>query len=45
MSTVERKFCPVCEQEAEIIFVRKPDVDLKLCKNCGTAISVLYKDS
>ena len=45
MSVPERKFCPMCEQEVEIIFVRKPDVDLKLCKNCGTAVSVRYKDS
>jgi Zn ribbon nucleic-acid-binding protein len=45
MAQIERRVCPVCEQEAEVVLVRKPDVDLKLCKNCGTAVSVLYKDS
>jgi Zn ribbon nucleic-acid-binding protein len=45
MNEEERKFCPVCEKQAEVILVRKPDIDLKLCKNCGNAVSVLYKDS
>lgn len=41
---LERRTCPVCMRETEIEFVRKPDVDLKICKNCGAAIAILYKD-
>ena len=41
----ERKFCPVCNKENEVTYLRKPDVDLKLCKECGSAVSILYKDS
>jgi Zn ribbon nucleic-acid-binding protein len=41
----EYKFCPVCNKENEVTYVRKPDVDLKLCMECGSAVSILYKDS
>jgi NMD protein affecting ribosome stability and mRNA decay len=40
----EKKICPVCMKEVEIEFVSKADVDLKICKSCGAAISILYKE-
>jgi len=40
----EKKYCPVCNEINEVVFVRKPDVDLKLCKKCGGVVSILYKD-
>ena len=40
----EKKYCPVCNEISEVVFVRKPDVDLKLCKKCGGVVSILYKD-
>jgi Zn ribbon nucleic-acid-binding protein len=45
MKLTERKFCPQCEKVTEMIFVSKPDVDLKTCKECGSAVSIRYKDS
>jgi hypothetical protein len=41
----ERKFCPNCKKETDLVFVSKPDVDLKLCEECGTAVSIRYKDT
>ena len=40
----ERKYCPICHVETVVEYVTKPDVDLKVCKNCGAAVSILYKD-
>lgn len=42
---VETKFCPICQIETEVSLVVKPDVNLKICKKCGAAISIQYKDS
>lgn len=39
----ERKRCPICNMETEVDYVRKPEVDLKVCKNCGAVVSILYK--
>jgi ribosome-binding protein aMBF1 (putative translation factor) len=41
----EKMFCPICSKEIEVQYVRKADVDLKICKSCGAAISILYKES
>ena len=40
----EKKYCPACNEIGDVIFVRKPDADLKLCKKCGRVVSILYKD-
>lgn len=40
----ERKYCAICNEINGVVFVRKPDVDLKLCKKCGGVVSILYKD-
>jgi hypothetical protein len=45
ISLSERKFCPVCKKETEVVFVSKPDIDLKICKECDSAVSIRYKDS
>ncbi len=41
---LERKFCPTCRIDSEVEFVSKPDVNLKICKKCGSAVSIQYKD-
>jgi len=41
----EQKYCPICEKESEVEFVSKPDVDLKVCKVCGSAVAIRYKDT
>ncbi len=43
--TTEKKFCPTCGKETDIELVKKPDVDLKICTVCGSAVSILYKDT
>ena len=42
---VESKFCPMCGTETEVTLVVKPDVNLKICKRCGGAVSIQYKDT
>ena len=42
--STERKFCPICNKDRDVALVRKPDVDLKICKECGSAVSIRYKD-
>ena len=44
LSLNERKLCPICHMETGVEYVSKPDVDLKVCKNCGAAVSILYKE-
>ncbi|MGI0091341.1 MAG: hypothetical protein ACREBS_06495 [Nitrososphaerales archaeon] len=41
----ETKYCPICQIEPKVSYVVKPDIELKICKNCGSAVSILYKDS
>jgi|GEM_PF-3630695 NMD protein affecting ribosome stability and mRNA decay len=43
-SMTEMKYCPICHKEVDVEYVAKPDVDLKVCKNCGAAVSIRYKD-
>lgn len=40
----EIKYCPLCRKEVGVKSVAKPDVDLKICENCGAAVSIRYKD-
>lgn len=40
---VETKYCPFCRREVEVKYSNKPDVDLKICTNCGAAVSIRYK--
>lgn len=42
---LEKKFCPICRAETEVSLVVKPDVNLKICKKCGAAVSIQYKDT
>ena len=44
ISMTETKYCPICHKEVEVEYVDKPDADLKICKNCGAAVSIRYKD-
>lgn len=41
----EQKFCPFCLSSVEVMYVSKPDVDLKICEKCGGVVSIRYKDS
>ncbi len=41
---IETKYCPICHMEVQVEHVTKPDVDLKVCKKCGAAVSIRYKD-
>lgn len=43
--SIEKRVCPICMKEVEVELIRKPDVDLRICGNCGAAISILYKES
>jgi hypothetical protein len=43
-SMTEMKYCPICHKEVEVEYVTKPDADLKVCKNCGAAVSIRYND-
>jgi len=40
-----KKYCSTCQKVTEFSHVAKPDVELKLCKECGHVVSILYKDS
>ena len=43
-SVAKKRFCPMCGREVQVRLVRKPDVDIKVCTNCGRAVSIRYKD-
>jgi rRNA maturation endonuclease Nob1 len=40
----ETKYCPICGNNVEVEYIMKPDVDLKVCKKCGSAVSIRFKD-